>query len=95
MSRVIELFLITAQSLIQDLELACRAEEITALCAASHKLRSASAAVGALHLTSLCETLEQMARSGSGCAPTAQIAAIAEEYNHVEAALTGSRLMLR
>jgi HPt (histidine-containing phosphotransfer) domain-containing protein len=95
MDQLIELFLITAQSLLRDLEQACRAEEVGALRAASHSLRSCSAAVGALHLAALCEALERMARSGAVSDSTAKVVAIAEEYNHVEAALTGSRVMLR
>jgi HPt (histidine-containing phosphotransfer) domain-containing protein len=95
MDQVITLFLLTAPSMIKDLQGAAGTDEIVSLHRVSHSLRSCSAAVGALSLASLCEALEAMARCGSVAGANAQICAIAQEYNRVEAALTGSRLMFR
>jgi two-component system, sensor histidine kinase len=90
MDRIVTLFLLTAPRLINDLKAASKADEITALRRASHSLRPCSATVGALSLAALCEALETMARSGSVRNSAVQVAAIAQEYMRVEAALTGS-----
>ena len=87
MDRVITLYLQTAAELIADLEAASASDELAVLHRASHTLKPCSATVGALSLAALCETLEQMARSGSVPDPAARVAAIAEEYKRVEAEL--------
>jgi HPt (histidine-containing phosphotransfer) domain-containing protein len=87
MDRVITLYLQTASELIADLEAASASDELTVLQRASHTLKPCSATVGALSLAALCDRLEQMARSGSVPDPAARVAAIAEEYKRVEAAL--------
>jgi HPt (histidine-containing phosphotransfer) domain-containing protein len=89
MDRVITLYLQTASELIADLEAASASDELTVLHRASHTLKPCSATVGALSLAALCETLEQMARSGSVPDPAARVAAIAEEFRRVQAALVG------
>jgi HPt (histidine-containing phosphotransfer) domain-containing protein len=73
--------------LIADLEAASASDEVAGLRRASHTLKPCSASVGALPLAALCETLEQMARSGSVPDPAARVVAIAEEYKRVRAAL--------
>jgi len=95
MDQVITLFLLTAPSMIKELEVAAGTDELVALHHVSHSLRSCSAVIGALSLASLCEALERMARGGSVSDANARIGAIAQEYNRVEAALTGTRLLLR
>jgi HPt (histidine-containing phosphotransfer) domain-containing protein len=87
MDRVITLYLQAASELIADLEAASISDEVDVLHRASHTLKPCSATVGALSLAALCETLEQMARSGSVPDPAARVAAIAEEYKRVEAEL--------
>ena len=87
MDRVITLYLQTASELIADLEATCASDELTVLHRASHTLKPCSATVGALSLAALCEKLEQMARSGSVRDPGARVAAIAKEYERVQAAL--------
>jgi HPt (histidine-containing phosphotransfer) domain-containing protein len=87
MDRVITLYLQTAAELIADLEAASISVELAVLHRVSHTLKPCSATVGALSLAALCETLEQMARSGSVPDPAARVAAIAEEYKRVEAEL--------
>ena len=87
MERVITLYLQTAAELIAELEAAWASDELAVLHRASHTLKPCSATVGALSLAALCETLEDMARSGSVPDPAARVAAIAEEYKRVEAEL--------
>ena len=87
MDRVITLYLQAASKLIEDLEVASASDELAMLRRASHTLKPCSAAVGALPLAALCETLERMARSGSVPDPAARVAAIAEEYKRVQSAL--------
>ena len=88
--RVITLFLHTASNLIKDLEAASANNESDTLYRASHTLKPCSATVGALSLAALCETLEEMARSGSVPNSAARVGAIAKEYKRVEIALKGS-----
>ena len=95
MDQVITLFLLTAPNMIKDLEVAARTDEVIALRRLSHSLKSCSAVIGALSLASLCEALEAVARGGSVLDAHARIGAIAHEYNRVEAALTGTRLLRR
>jgi HPt (histidine-containing phosphotransfer) domain-containing protein len=95
MDQVITLFLLTAPSMIRELQVGAGVNDAIALHRVSHSLRSCSAVVGALSLASLCEALEAMARCGSVSDANTRIGAIAREYNRVEAALTGSGLMLR
>ena len=87
---VITLFLQTASNLIKDLEAASAKNESDTLYRASHTLKPCSATVGALSLAALCETLEEMARSGSVPNSAARVGAIAKEYKRVEIALKGS-----
>ena len=89
MDRVITLYLQTAAELIADLKAASAADELAVLQRASHTLKPCSASVGALSLAALCEALEELARAGSVPDPAARVAAIAEEYKRVEAALMG------
>jgi HPt (histidine-containing phosphotransfer) domain-containing protein len=89
MDRVITLYLQTAAELIADLEAASAADELAVLQRASHTLKPCSASVGAWSLAALCEALEDSARAGSVPDPAARVAAIAEEYKRVEAALMG------
>jgi two-component system, sensor histidine kinase len=93
MDRIVTLFLLTAPRLINDLKAASKTDEITALRRASHSLRPCSATVGALSLAALCGSLETMARSGSVRNSAVQVAAIAQEYRRVEAALTGASVI--
>jgi hypothetical protein len=93
MDQVITLFF--APSMIKDLRVAADTNKVVALHHISHSLRSCSAVIGALSLASLCEALEPVARGGSVSDASARIGAITQEYNRVEAALTGTRLLLR
>jgi len=65
MDRVITLYLQTASELIAELKAASATNEPALLHRVSHTLKPCSATVGALTLAALCESLEQMARSGS------------------------------
>jgi HPt (histidine-containing phosphotransfer) domain-containing protein len=87
MDRVITMFLKVAPQLIAELEAGSAADRLAVLQRASHTLKPCSATVGAASLAALCETLEFIAKSGAVSDPDAQVAAIAEEYKRVEAAL--------
>ena len=82
--RLIALHLQTASELIADLEAASVSDEFAKLHRVSHALKPCSATVGALPLAALCETLEQMARSGFVPDPAAQVTAIVTEYKRVQ-----------
>ncbi len=87
MNRVITMFLETAPTLIAHLEAASASDGLAVLQRTSHTLKPCSSIVGALSLAALCESLEQMARSGSVPDQAARVAAIVEEFTRVEASL--------
>jgi CheY-like chemotaxis protein len=86
--QVIELFLEGAARLLTDLEAGAAASDAALLCHASHALKSASANVGALSLSSQCQELERLARSGAVADATPLVAVIRNDYRLVEARLS-------
>jgi len=85
---MINLFFKAAVDLLKDLTKGAESQNAVLLHHASHALRSASANVGAVTLSSHCKELEAMARSGvvSDAAPI--VGAILEDYRAVEIALS-------
>jgi CheY-like chemotaxis protein len=73
--------------LLSAMQDAVRTEDPTALSYAAHKLRSASANLGATNLALLCKELEAMARAGSTLGALSQISQIEIIYEAVKLAL--------
>ena len=92
--RIITMFIDTALALIAELNHASAENEIAKLHHASHALKSCSAIVGAANLTSSCQELEAMARTGAVPDAAARVESIVQEYLLVQAALI-SRLARR
>jgi two-component system, sensor histidine kinase and response regulator len=87
-AKIIGLFLDTAPSALKELETAASASDPVSLRTASHRLLSASAAVGALRLSSLCQELDRIVKRGSVPSDAAErVQAIGEEYRRAAAAL--------
>ena len=86
--QVINLFFKDAADLLKDLKEGAANKNAALLHHASHALKSASANLGAMALSSRCKELEAMARSGvvSDAAPI--VVAILEDYRAVEIALS-------
>ena len=87
-SKIVGLYLDTTPSVLKELDTAALAGDASVLQIASHRLSSASIAVGAMRLAALCNELEAMTRTGQVPADAAErIQAIADEYGRVGSAL--------
>jgi HPt (histidine-containing phosphotransfer) domain-containing protein len=86
--QVIKLFFKGAESLLKDLERGATNHDASLLHQASHALKSVSANIGAIALSSRCRELEAMAQSGivSDAAPI--VRAILEDYRTAEILLS-------
>jgi CheY-like chemotaxis protein/HPt (histidine-containing phosphotransfer) domain-containing protein len=85
---VITLFFKASADLLKDLTKGAENQNSELLHHASHALKSASANVGAVVLSSRCEELEAMAQTGVVCGAAAIVGAILEDYRAVEIALS-------
>jgi HPt (histidine-containing phosphotransfer) domain-containing protein len=85
--RVIALFLESAPRLLQDLEQGATGGDMALLRRASHTLKSESANVGAVPLSSLCKELEEIAHADDRDGAAASVGAVLTEYRRVDAAL--------
>jgi signal transduction histidine kinase/CheY-like chemotaxis protein/HPt (histidine-containing phosphotransfer) domain-containing protein len=85
---VIHLFFKAAGDLLKDLKEGAANRDAALLHQTSHALRSASANVGAVILSSRCKELEAMAQSGVVSDAASIVAAIFEDYRVVEIALS-------
>jgi HPt (histidine-containing phosphotransfer) domain-containing protein len=86
--QVIGLFFKGAAALLKDLENGVANGDAALLYRASHALKSASANVGAMMLSSRCKELEGLARSGAGPDAARIVKTICEDYRAVEASLS-------
>jgi CheY-like chemotaxis protein/HPt (histidine-containing phosphotransfer) domain-containing protein len=85
---MINLFFEVATDLLKDLKEGAATGDTALLRHASHALKSASADVGAMILSSRCKELEVMAQSGSVSDAAPIIGTILEDYQTVEMALS-------
>jgi CheY-like chemotaxis protein len=86
--QVMNLFFKGAASLLKDLERGATTHDALLLHQASHALKSVSANVGAIALSSRCEELEAMAQSGVVADVTPMVKAIVEDYRMAEILLS-------
>ena len=84
---VIMLFLESAPAVLADLERSASSNDTKDLQRASHILGSSAAAVGAILLSSHCQELEVVARSGSVPNAAARLRVIKQLYEEAESAL--------
>ena len=88
MQQVINLFFKAAAGLLTDLEEGATNGDAALLHQASHALKSASANVGAVALSSRCKELEAIAQSGVVSDAVPMVGAILEDYRAVEILLS-------
>ena len=62
---IIGMFLEDAPARLREIEVACATNDVKLLERASHSLKSASANVGAMQLSSVCRRLEELARTNT------------------------------
>jgi HPt (histidine-containing phosphotransfer) domain-containing protein len=86
--QVIRLFFKGAVDLLRDLDNGAATGDATLLHRASHALKSASANVGAMMLSSRCKELEMRAKSGAVADAVRIVEEIRENYRTVEASLS-------
>ena len=86
-SKVVGIYLDTTPRILNELETAALAGDASLMWLAAHRLNSASGAVGAVRLATLCHDLEAMAQREQVPSATERVQAIADEYGQVGAAL--------
>jgi HPt (histidine-containing phosphotransfer) domain-containing protein len=86
-SKIVGLYLDTTPSILNELQTAALAGDASLISIATHRLNSASCAIGALRLAALCHDFEAMARGGQVPNATERLQAIADEYGRVGVAL--------
>jgi len=86
--QVVQLFFKSATGLLTDLDAGAATGDAAVLFSASHALKSASANVGAVVLSTRCEELEGLAKSGSVMDAARLVKAIRETYRAVEVRLS-------
>jgi HPt (histidine-containing phosphotransfer) domain-containing protein len=86
--RVIRLFFKAAADLLRELQEGVAENDAVRVHHASHALKSASANVGAVTLSSHCRELEVIAQSGAVAEATTIVTAIIEDYRAAESLLS-------
>lgn len=87
LTQIIDNYITEAPQLLQAMRAAVGAGDATALQQAAHKLRSASANLGALALSDLCKALEVMGSTGITSEALAGVSQVEVAYETVKAAL--------
>src|SRR5262249_14316807 len=86
--QLIELFFKGAAGLLTDLDNGAATGDAPLLHRASHALKSASANLGAVVLSTHCKELEALAKSGTVADAARLVSVIREDYRTVEARLS-------
>jgi signal transduction histidine kinase/CheY-like chemotaxis protein/HPt (histidine-containing phosphotransfer) domain-containing protein len=86
---LVRVFLEDAPGALQKLQQAVDSNDVDALVAPAHSLKSTSANLGALALSDIARTIEHGARQRNLADPRAEVAALGREFHRVEAALRG------
>ncbi|AWH55002.1 hybrid sensor histidine kinase/response regulator [Stenotrophomonas sp. ESTM1D_MKCIP4_1] len=87
--QIVAVFLEDAPALVQSLQQAAQGNDVERLQALSHTLKSSSANVGALSLSSVARRIEHEARAGSLQRPAVAVALLVAEFARARVALTG------
>lgn len=85
--KIVTLYLDTSPSILKELESAALAEDMAWLRTVTHRLNSASLAIGAVRVAARCNELDRMLRTGPIADAIEWARIIVEEYNRAEAAL--------
>jgi HPt (histidine-containing phosphotransfer) domain-containing protein len=85
---LVQMFFEDAPAHISKLQAALAANDIPAMVAPSHTLKSASANLGAMALSSVARRIEHGARSGNLEKPALAVMMLENEYRRAKAALT-------
>jgi HPt (histidine-containing phosphotransfer) domain-containing protein len=86
---LIKLFLEDAPTHIQKLEQAAASNDVAAMVAPAHTLKSASANLGALALSAVAKRIELGARGEALSRPTVAVLMLENEFKRAQAALQG------
>ncbi|MBE9125463.1 MULTISPECIES: PAS domain S-box protein [unclassified Coleofasciculus] len=91
LTQLIDVYLEETPILLQAMNTAVSHKEPAALQRAAHTLKSASAALGAMTLSQLCQQLEDLGKSQTITGASALISQLESEYQRVETALQRER----
>ena len=84
---LVDLFLADAPALINQLEAAAAAEDIPAMVAPAHTLKSSSANLGAMALSASAKRIELGARTGKLPRPTIAVVLLETEFRKAQTSL--------
>jgi HPt (histidine-containing phosphotransfer) domain-containing protein len=87
MEELIDLYGVTATSLLDEIRTAIRKADGPALYRAAHTLKPSSAHLGATYLVALCKELEIIGKAGQLEGAAAKLAELEAEFSRVQAAL--------
>jgi CheY-like chemotaxis protein len=86
-TRLLDKYLLSAVEIIESIRNAVIAAQWSAVAELAHKLKSSSRTVGAMHLGSLCESLEQAGREPSGGTSHQLAELVIHSFNEVQACI--------
>lgn len=84
LAEVINSYLENAPKLIEAICTAVSCQDTASLQQAAHTLKSSSAALGATHLSQLCEELEEIGRSSTVASEVGKVSQLETEYEMVK-----------
>ncbi len=85
---LIDAYLEDTEHFVQAMQDACERDDLNAIELPAHSMKSSSANVGAMRLSSLARELEQQIRSGNPDDVLVQVAAVVEEFARVSRELS-------
>ncbi len=87
-SSLIDAYLEDTGQFVREMQAACERDEIKAIEVPAHSMKSSSANIGAMRLSTLAKELEEQVRSGSPVNVQDQISALADEFDRVSQQLS-------
>jgi len=85
---LIDAYLEDTEQFVQAMQDACDCDDLNAIEMPAHSMKSSSANVGAMRLSSLARELEEKIRSGNHDGVLIQVAAVVEEFARVSRELS-------
>jgi len=85
---LIDAYLEDTEQFVQAMQDACDCDDLNAIELPAHSMKSSSANVGAMRLSSLAKVLEEKIRSGNHDGVLIQVAAVVEEFARVSRELS-------
>ena len=84
---LIHAYLEDTQQFVREMQGACERDNFSAIEVPAHSMKSSSANIGAMRLSTLARELEEQIRSGSPVDVEGQVRTLADEFDRVRQAL--------